>query len=415
MNYKKLFIACILSLFPVMSYAAADVNITLGGYSYNGPEQTSEASNIFFAMLLGRGDGTYTGVSGRRDSQYQFQAVSGVYFKLAGVSIGSNITIVHRQDWIGVANNLCANNVAACTYVSTWGRTNKTLTIVSPNAPRYQSTAAVYSTLGGAVTGGWAFNGPEQVYEANGVANAMAIAGGLGSYSGSSGGRDSNYIFTATNGVYFTLNGAKIGSSMRIIHGQDIVYIYDPTQRITSCFTIFLSMFSFSGPTTVCTTIEKLIASWGRYTQTIGVHIRDIPAVTIEPASSCANGAINPPTCTCQPGEIMVAGRCTYTPIQDGVCGSAHATSRPTTPATNLCSVGTSTAVQQNVFGHTWTWSCPSPTVGITARCWSDIDHCDNGATNPPQCNGCGFGEILRTKGLNLGKCVIPSASLFFQ
>ena len=53
----------------------------------------------------------------------------------------------------------------------------------------------------------------------------------------------------------------------------------------------------------------------------------------------------------------------------NGVCGSSNGQTFATAPTTNLCSVGTATAVTVNPFSGQWNWSCTGLNGGSTANC----------------------------------------------
>ena len=63
--------------------------------------------------------------SSYRNSIAHFVANNGGYFKLNGVNIGNKITIVHKQDWVGISNSICGSGSSSdsdCSYYFSWGR-----------------------------------------------------------------------------------------------------------------------------------------------------------------------------------------------------------------------------------------------------------------------------------------------------
>lgn len=88
-----------------------------------------------------------------------------------------------------------------------------------PNAPVWSTTV-----------GGWAYNGGEQINEANTIASAMSTYGVFGSYSVSSCYRDSCATFDCTGTGYFMLDGTLlIGPHMTIVHHADFIGILNHT------------------------------------------------------------------------------------------------------------------------------------------------------------------------------------------
>jgi hypothetical protein len=139
---KKLFI--VLFMVFILPYTAKAVESFytrgVGGWAMNGSEQVAEANAIWAALP----HGTMWGASSYRNSYYVFLA-NGYNFTLDGVNIGPNITIVHKQDWIGIATNACGGpgsgwlegtqfDDSTCNYYATWGRYNRLLGISLPPA-----------------------------------------------------------------------------------------------------------------------------------------------------------------------------------------------------------------------------------------------------------------------------------------
>lgn len=152
--------------FPDEAHATPLWTKSIGGYANNGHEQTSEANAIYEALQTNgfksqSSVGTVTGGSSYRNSWYRFSAINGGYFTLDDVNIGSVITIIHKENWVGVATNLCAQwgsdtsfwgsestpvNTNDCTYHLTWGRTEKVLGINGPTPPSTPSNVRATST-----------------------------------------------------------------------------------------------------------------------------------------------------------------------------------------------------------------------------------------------------------------------------
>ncbi|MDD3531319.1 MAG: hypothetical protein PHV99_01885 [Candidatus Pacebacteria bacterium] len=152
--YMRKFVPILLLTVLVVVLAPASVqadtsvwSTSISGGAFNGHEQIVEADAIASAMSSAGGNGGTFGHSAGRRSYFQFTATNGVYFTLDGVNIGSQMTIVHDQDWVGVANNICGNwdlflgvPISAwdsgCSYVSTWmwDWNSKTLAVWKPSA-----------------------------------------------------------------------------------------------------------------------------------------------------------------------------------------------------------------------------------------------------------------------------------------
>ena len=106
------------------------LNLGVFGAAYNGGEQIGEHNIIKNAMVNGIVYSSSNVNSCYRNSIAHFVANNGAYFKLNGVNIGNKITIVHKQDWVGISNSICGSGCSTdlgCSYYSSWGRTTNYL------------------------------------------------------------------------------------------------------------------------------------------------------------------------------------------------------------------------------------------------------------------------------------------------
>lgn len=304
-------------------------SIQMGGWAFNGHEQGIEATQITYMLELVDGKGGVSGSASGRNSAYQFEARNDARFSLAGVNLGTKMTVVHSQDWIAVADNLCAGDVSKCNFVNQWGREAKTLSVSSPHVASRRGTANI-------PVGGWAFNGHEQASEAETISHALSLAQGNGGVSGSSSYRDSYYNFTATNGNYFTLDGVNIGNKISIVHHQDWVGITknNTCKQVPAVYTDSEND-GWSGfiarPTMMDDPSCVYFAQWGRFEKQLGVSIPSLTDICC--ASSCRN---KPTSCTPQ---VDPAPKC-YPPLSwdsSGRC-SLITVSNPgnNTPAQNV-------------------------------------------------------------------------------
>lgn len=99
-------------------------------------------------------------------------------------------------------------------------------------------------------------------------------------------------------------------------------------------------------------------------------------------------------TCQGMSGTPPTACNATYgggpPPGTNGVCGSAGGSETSVTPTSNLCSVGTATAVLGN---GPWTWSCQGLNGGLTTACIATLP----APTGPGQC-GTADGTTIPSK-----------------
>jgi len=139
------------SLSAHVAVASCSLITNLFGGALNGHEQVRESLMISNNLSEAGGNGGVSGGSSYRNSYFQFRATNSVYFTLDGVNLGSQITIVHKQDWIGVATNICGGWLGGwlegtqvddsdCTYYAIWGRSDKTLSVVNDNIFRTNGT-----------------------------------------------------------------------------------------------------------------------------------------------------------------------------------------------------------------------------------------------------------------------------------
>ena len=100
----------------------------LFGCACNGSEQINEHNVIVGIMQSGGIYGSSDVQSIGRNSVAHFRA-NGGYFIIEGRNLGSVITLVHKQDWVGIATFICGSGSSdtGCSYVISWGRSNKTL------------------------------------------------------------------------------------------------------------------------------------------------------------------------------------------------------------------------------------------------------------------------------------------------
>jgi hypothetical protein len=219
--------------------AAETQTIGVSAATYSGWEQTIEATKISGMLSKAGSNGGVTGQVQEANSYYVFRATNGTYFTLNGSNIGSTLTIVHWRDGLGFASYAC--DWSNCSFTASFGRGGgMTVGVVS---------ATVISGISSSyLVGGGAYNGGEQALEATQISWGMTLAGGNGGVGGWSSYRNSSYNFTATNGVYFTIDGVNIGSSITINHGQDWVSVTNA-------------------------------GSWGRWNRTLGVVAPPVPVV----------------------------------------------------------------------------------------------------------------------------------------
>jgi hypothetical protein len=171
---------------------------TVGGGANNGNEQTAEANTISAVLTSNGYNGGVTGSSNYRNSAYHFSATKGAYFTLSGANLGSNITIVHRQDFSGISNNLCANrgNIppegyfydSDCTYNETWSQSNRTLCIYSPGGQSGPASGGVPTVAVSASPNPVQYNTPTTLtWTSTGATSCTALSGNWSNTSPSSG------------------------------------------------------------------------------------------------------------------------------------------------------------------------------------------------------------------------------------
>jgi hypothetical protein len=83
--------------------------------------------------------------------------------------------------------------------------------------------------------------------------------------------------------------------------------------------------------------------------------------------SSTAVSGSGPFTWTCNGVNGGANASCSANKSIDGVCGTANGVSTPTSPSSGLCSAGSATAVTNS--SYTWHWSCNGIYGGTTATC----------------------------------------------
>ena len=104
------------------------------------------------------------------------------------------------------------------------------------------------------------------------------------------------------------------------------------------------------------------------------------PSLTAPTSSLCSGGQSSTPTqsgdtwnWTCTGGDSSVATCSTKMP---GVCGDAVNHAYASVPASNLCSVGTSST--PTVSGTQWQWTCTRASNGAASTCRADFVACGN-------------------------------------
>ncbi len=149
-------------------------------------------------------------------------------------------------------------------------------------------------------------------------------------------GRNSFFQFTGANGVYFTLDGANLGTAITIVHAQDWVGVAPgicakrATQSVTAAYTCGEVPPCSTGATPAMGTSGECCGS-----------IIDNPSLDISNCSFYATW-----------GRSNRTLQVERTP---GVCGSSSGGSFISAPAANLCSTGSASAVYD--YGY-WSWTC---------------------------------------------------------
>lgn len=122
------------------------LQIPVGGYANNGPEQTQEANAIAAQLAQSGVLVNINGSSSYRNSTYTISAASDVHFFINGQDLGSTITIVHGQDSLAISTNACGSqgggwlegleiDSSGCNVAFSSGRSTSDLSAVRVSPP----------------------------------------------------------------------------------------------------------------------------------------------------------------------------------------------------------------------------------------------------------------------------------------
>ena len=362
---RIILIVGILFVIPLAVQAALLGTLAIGGYAYNGSEQTNEANTISDALSAYGVNGGGNGGSSYRNSYYRFSATGGYYFTLNGANLGSNITIVHKKDWIGVATNLCASwgsgwndgqnvNDSNCNYYATWGRSDRTLGLNSPSAPSAPgwisgscpSPGTTATISWGSVSGSgitYALRADKSPSSWNGSCNPSS---GSGDYCQDGLTSTSRSISTTPGATYQTWVHAVNSGGWS---GQINAFF----TCAASCPSGYIGVYPNCTPAIAQACSYDGLVQWDDCYKYYSGTVQSGSSVILQNSNSaytgsatfsCSNGTWNKINTSC---STVVNGRCLATHYD--------------------CSSGGSTNNQSNAT--TWTWSCTGRNGGSTASC----------------------------------------------